>query len=163
MASNRTITGFLDVPVLVLDAYHCLSLVVVLVLNLMSHSSPKLSHIHEHLESMDSENLSVEPSNTYSTESAPFSPAKRPKKDKRVFKEEWKVKYLMWPVESIGGSDTGDFVTEICVQCQERLKAKSSTATRHLERKHHSSLSVSNERKQRLVKQKNNSQQLLQH
>ena len=60
----------------------------------------------------------------------------------------------MWPVESIGGSDTGDFVTEmICVQCQERLKAKSSTATRHIECKHHSSLSFSKERKQRLVKQ----------
>ena len=44
-----------------------------------------------------------------------FCPAKRPKltKDKRVFKEDWKLKYLMWPVGEKRGTDFEDSVLEM--------------------------------------------------
>ena len=80
-------------------------------------------------------------------------PPKRPKyREKRTFNEEWKIKYLMWPHQRPG--ETEEEVSEmICILCQERMKAKSSTAVRHLERKHATSKSLSIDKKQRLVKQ----------
>ncbi len=79
--------------------------------------------------------------------------AKRQKRaEKRFFKDEWKVRYLMWPGKGMK-DDSEDTTDMICIQCQERLKAKSSTAARHLERKHPASKSFSFSKKQRLVKQ----------
>ena len=39
----------------------------------------------------------------------------------------------------------------VCIQCQEKMKAKSSTASRHLGRKHPTMASFSHEKKKRLV------------
>ena len=62
------------------------------------------------------------------------------------------MKYLMWPSQQPGDAETT--VTEmICILCQERMKAKSSTAVRHLERKHATAKSLPTDKKQRLVKQ----------
>ena len=56
----------------------------------------------------------------------------------------------MWPSQQPGDAE----VTEmICILCQERMKTKSSTAVRHLERKHATVKSLSTDKKQRLVKQ----------
>ena len=78
---------------------------------------------------------------------------KRPKyREKRTFNEEWKVKYLVWPNQHPGEAEN-EVSEMICILCQERMKAKSSTAVRHLERKHASSKSLSMDKKQRLVKQ----------
>ena len=92
------------------------------------------------------------------SEQQPLSPrppaAKRQKWEKRVFKDEWKMRYLMWSCK--GSEDSEDSVEDsemICIQCQERLKAKSSTATRHLERKHPASKCFSWGKKQRLIQQ----------
>ena len=74
------------------------------------------------------------------------------KPDKRTFHEEWKMKYLMWPSQHPGDEDVS--VAEmICILCQERMKAKSSTAVRHLERKHVTAKSFPTDKKQRLVNQ----------
>ena len=74
----------------------------------------------------------------------------RDRPDKRTFHEEWKMKYLIWPSQ-----DPGDVeVTEmICILCQERMKVKSSTAVRHLERNHATAKSLAMNKKHRLVKQ----------
>ena len=40
----------------------------------------------------------------------------------------------------------------LCVQCQERMKAKSSTAKRHVERKHPTMATFSQEKKRKLLK-----------
>ena len=76
-------------------------------------------------------------------------PAKRRRREKRTFKDEWKVKYLMWPV---AGGD-GNEIQMMCIHCQTTMKARSGTAKRHLQRKHPSSFSLSTERKERLVRQ----------
>ena len=60
------------------------------------------------------------------------------------FKEEWKETYLMWPNES------EDFMT--CVVCSEKLTSfKVSTITRHIERKHKTSMHYAPAKKQWLV------------
>ena len=82
----------------------------------------------------------------------PPSKRRRDRPDKRTFHEEWKMKYLMWPNQQPGDAEAT--VTEmICILCQERMKAKSSTAVRHLERKHATAKSLPMDKKQRLVKQ----------
>lgn len=82
------------------------------------------------------------------TDSEP--PTKRLRHERRQFLEEWKLKYLMWPIK---GADSHPCVSEmICIQCQEKLKAKSSTA-RHIQRKHTASMSFSKEKKERLIGQ----------
>ena len=75
--------------------------------------------------------------------------------DKRTFKDEWKVKYMMWPVNSSPATEAGatDETEMICIHCQEKIKAKSSTAKRHLQRKHPSSLTFSVDKRERLVRQ----------
>ena len=66
-------------------------------------------------------------------------PVKRKKKvEKRSFKNEWKVKYMMWPVKSLPeGSVKGRASAEtelmMCIHCREKMKPKSSTAMRHNE------------------------------
>ena len=83
-------------------------------------------------------------------------PVKRKRKvDKRTFKDEWKVKYMMWPVNSSPATEAGatDETEMICIHCQEKIKAKSSTAKRHLQRKHPSSLTFSVDKRERLVRQ----------
>ena len=61
-------------------------------------------------------------------------PRKKRKPSKLTFKEEWKVWYLMVPVQN---SDE-----MVCIQCQEKIKVKSSTASRHVGRKHHTMASM---------------------
>ena len=68
---------------------------------------------------------------------------KKRKPSKLTFKEEWKVRYFMLPVLN---SDE-----MVCIQCQEKRKVKSSTASRHIGRKHPTMASFSNEKKKRLV------------
>ena len=78
-------------------------------------------------------------------------PKKRPRNDKRTrhFIEDWKLKYLMWPLRE---SESTSYTSEmICIQCQEKLKSKSSTAYRHIQRKHPSSLLFSKGKKERLI------------
>ena len=69
-------------------------------------------------------------------------PRKKRKPSNLTFKEEWKVRYLMVPVQN---SDE-----MVCIQCQEKMKAKSSTASRHVGRKHPTMASFSHEKKKRL-------------
>ena len=65
-------------------------------------------------------------------------PVKRRKKmDRRTFKDEWKVKYMMWPVNSSPATEAG----------------ATSTAKRHLQRKHPFSLTFSVDKRERLVRQ----------
>ena len=59
------------------------------------------------------------------------------------FKEEWKVRYLMIPVQN--SEDV------VCIRCQEKMQAKSSTASRHVSRKYPTITSFSEEKKKRLV------------
>ena len=66
--------------------------------------------------------------------------------EKRQFKDDWKTKYLMWPIHN-------DDSNMICIQCQEHLRTKSSTASRHIERKPPSSLSYTTEKRMRLIRQ----------
>ena len=66
--------------------------------------------------------------------------------EKRQFKDDWKTKYLMWPIHN---NDSN----MICIHCQEHLRTKSSTASRHIERKHPSSLSYTTEKRMRLIRQ----------
>ena len=89
-------------------------------------------------------------------------PVKRKKKvEKRIFKNEWKIKYMMWPVKSLpegnveatGAVKPNETEMMMCIHCQEKMKAKSSTATRHLQHKHPASLNFSTEKRERLVRQ----------
>ena len=41
----------------------------------------------------------------------------------------------------------------MCIHCQEKMKAKSNTAKRHLQRKHPSSLTFFTEKRERLIRQ----------
>ena len=89
-------------------------------------------------------------SSELSTSSAP----KRLKRaERRVSKEDWKVRYLMWPEKGARDGSCNEETDMICIQCQERMKAKSSTAAHHIDRKHLSSKSFSLGKKERLVKQ----------
>lgn len=78
-------------------------------------------------------------------------PKKRPRYERRArqFREDWKLQYLMWPLRESEG--TGCVSEMICIQCQEKLKTKSSTASRHIQHKHPSSLSYSKGKKERLI------------
>ena len=69
------------------------------------------------------------------------------------------MKYMMWPVKcsAQGSTVTGlgagsqETVTEMmCIHCQEKMKARSGTAKRHLQRKHPSSLTFSTEKKRKI-------------
>ena len=70
-----------------------------------------------------------------------------------MFKDDWKVRYLV----NMNGEDSKGKRVEseymVCIQCQERLKAKSSMAVRHVERKHPGSKLFSLAKKQHLIKQ----------
>ena len=66
-------------------------------------------------------------------------PAKRRRREKRTFKDEWKVKYLMWPVTGGEGNEN----QMMRIHCQTTMNARSGTAKRHLQHKHPSSLSLS--------------------
>ena len=66
-------------------------------------------------------------------------PRKKRKPSKLTYKEEWKVRYLTVPVQN---SDE-----MVCIQCQEKMKAKSSTASRHDGRKHPTMASFSHEKR----------------
>ena len=80
----------------------------------------------------------------------PPSKRRRDRPDKRIFHEEWKMKYLMWPSQQPGDAEAT--VTEmICILCQERMKAKSSTAVRHLERKHATAKSLPTDKNKDLL------------
>ena len=72
---------------------------------------------------------------------------------RRIMRKErfkWnRIKYFMWQNEN---QDKCDDVEVNCILCRERLKAKSSTAVRHLEPKHPSSKSLSTEKKQQIIK-----------
>ena len=85
-------------------------------------------------------------------------PVKRKMKvEKRTSKSDWKVKYMMWPVKSsseeAGTAKADETDMMMCIHCQEKMKAKSSTAKCHLERKHPSSLTFSMEKRERLIRQ----------
>ena len=84
----------------------------------------------------------------------PEPPRKRRRKQKLHFKEEWKLRYLMLPATTTQTSDSSAKNCEemICVQCQETMKAKSSTATRHVERKHPTMATFSLEKKKKLLR-----------
>lgn len=57
----------------------------------------------------------------------------------------------MWPLRESEGTSSSCVSEMICIQCQEKLKTKSSTASRHIQRKHPSSLSYSKGKRERLV------------
>ena len=78
---------------------------------------------------------------------------KRRRLEKRLFKQEWKMKYLMWPVKGTKNAANNESEMMSCIQCQEQLKAKGSSVVRHLKCKHSSSMLFSNEKRARLVKQ----------
>ena len=81
---------------------------------------------------------STVPSETDDTDSS-YPSAKRRSCKKSMtlkFKPEWKQRFLMWPaVSSCSSEDTVDNEM-VCVLCNERMKAKCSTANHHQERKH---------------------------
>lgn len=66
------------------------------------------------------------------------------------FKPEWKQRFLMWPAASSCSSEHNDDEM-ICVLCNERMKAKSSTANRHVERKHAQSKLFSEGKRSRIL------------
>ena len=75
--------------------------------------------------------------------------------EKRLFKDDWKVRYLICPGKTIREDSEGKGVESeymVYIQCQERLKAKSSTAVCHIERRHPGSKLFSLAKKQRLIK-----------
>ena len=67
----------------------------------------------------------------------------------------------MWPVKSLpegnveatGAVKPNETEMIMCIHCQEKMNAKSSTATRHLQRKHPATLNFSTEKRERLVRQ----------
>ena len=77
--------------------------------------------------------------------------AKRRKWSKLTYKPEWKERFLMWPAcsSSHSGEDVDDEM--VCVLCNERMKAKSSTANRHQERKHPKSKAFSEGKRSRIL------------
>lgn len=82
----------------------------------------------------------------------PAAKKARRSKPRLMFREDWKLTYLMWPSTSTASVDGDDDDEMICIQCQERMKAKSSTATRHLDRKHPKTSSVKQEQRLRLLR-----------
>ena len=59
------------------------------------------------------------------------------------YKPEWKQRFMMAPVTVTVGSEVDDEM--MCLLCNERMKAKCSTAIRHIERKHPKSKDFSEE------------------
>ena len=61
----------------------------------------------------------------------------------------------MWPVKSLpegnveatGAVKRNETEMIMCIHCQEKMNAKSSTATRHLQRKHPATLNFSTEKR----------------
>ena len=70
---------------------------------------------------------------------------------KSCFKDEWKLRFLMLPV-SVGSSKSCDSEDMICIQCQERTKTKCSTAKRHIQRKHPTLTSFSEQKRKKLLR-----------
>ena len=57
-------------------------------------------------------------------------PLRKKRKQSRLsYQQDWKWKYLMLPAPSRDGKSANDNM--ICAQCQQHMKAKSSTALRH--------------------------------
>lgn len=73
---------------------------------------------------------------------------KKIKQSKLSYQKDWKSKYLMLPAPSRDGKSNDNM---ICAQCQQHLKAKSSTALRHITRRHPDTLSFSDGKKRRLL------------
>ena len=67
------------------------------------------------------------------------------------YKLEWKQRFLMWPVCSYSRSGEVADDEMICVLCNERMKAKCSTANRHQERKHPQSKTYSEGKRSRIL------------
>ena len=78
------------------------------------------------------------------------SHVKRRKTSVLKFKPEWKQRFLLWP-SSRPGEDIDDEM--VCVLCNERMKAKCSTANRHQERKHPQSKTFSQSKRLRILAQ----------
>ena len=77
---------------------------------------------------------------------------KRRKKSSTLkYKPEWKQQFLTWPVSSSAhsGEDVDDEM--VCVLCNERMKAKCSTAIRHQERKHPKTKAFSESKRSRIL------------
>ena len=75
-------------------------------------------------------------------------PCKKRKQSKLNYQRDWKLKYLMLPVPSCEGKLNDEM---ICVQCHHQMKAKSSTALRHISRRHPDMLTLSEGKKRRLL------------
>ena len=75
-------------------------------------------------------------------------PCKKRKQSKLRYQRDWKWKYLMLPAPSCEGKLNDEMV---CVQCHQQMKAKSSTALRHIYRRHPDTLSLSEGKKRRLL------------
>lgn len=78
-------------------------------------------------------------------------PCKKRKQSKLSYQRDWKWKYLMLPAPSSEGKLNDEM---ICVQCHQQMKAKSSTALRHISRRHPDMLSdsFSEGKKRRLLR-----------
>ena len=76
--------------------------------------------------------------------------AKRRRVSKLTFKPEWKQRFLVWPAGEKRATEDDEM---ICVLCNERMKAKCSTANRHQVRKHPHSKTFSEDKKARFLKQ----------
>ena len=75
-------------------------------------------------------------------------PSKKGKQSKLSYQKGWKLKYLMLPVSACDGKSNDDM---ICAQCQQQMKAKSSTALQHIARRHPDTLSFSEAKKRQLL------------
>lgn len=92
----------------------------------------------------DSEIEGTDTTSTASRESHESGPPRKKRKASKLsFKEEWKVRYLMI---SIPNSEE-----MVCIQCEEKMKAKTSTASRHISHKHPTTSSFSQEKRKRLL------------
>ena len=84
-----------------------------------------------------------------------IQPARKKRKQQKLCFKEWKLRYLMLQASRLQSSDSVTMSCDeemICIQCQERMKAKSSTATRHIERKHPTMAYFSQEKKIKLLR-----------
>lgn len=79
--------------------------------------------------------------------------AKKARRSRLTFKEEWKLKYLMWPVANSSELSSDSDEEMVCIQCMDTMKAKSSTADRHVGRKHPRTSTIIQEQRLRLLRQ----------
>ena len=132
-----------------------------------SESQPSTSGSSGELESLDEkhgtisvhEECGADSSETESDEDSPSvrsrtkrscpPPCKKGKQSKLIYQKDWEVKYLMLPAPSHNGNSNDDMM--MCAQCQQHMKAKSSTALRHIARKYPGTLSFSEGKKRRLL------------